>query len=120
MLTHDSGTLRTELELSASGLAWSERRREWVSEEEAEDEAGSTTTAVEPFPVNTFAPRIKLEDEEADREECKIVDTEKSVGKVEVIWIEWDGEHDVQHPFNDSSKWTTTLICKLMEPWDRC
>ncbi|GAA5923091.1 MFS transporter [Sporobolomyces koalae] len=85
-----------EAELSSTAVVWDEQLRQWRSRP---DEAGSDATTVAAVPRLDVATGNNIE--------------KGTSGKEGTVWVEWDGPHDPENPFNwsDRKKWTTCLIC---------
>lgn len=111
---------RTEAELSAAGLHWSESRHSWLPADSAEAEAeeavslgraasrasNGSTVAGAATPGGTAKDALSRKPS-ADKLEAE-------GGQGEVEWLEWDGPDDVGNPYNwpARKKWlTTSIVC---------
>ncbi|GAA6012659.1 hypothetical protein JCM11491_005472 [Sporobolomyces phaffii] len=95
-----------EAELSNTAVIWDESLREWRSQDEAERDSDATTVGGG-GPATPGGGEVKRHSGERD--------AEKGARGTEgqPIWVEWDGPHDPENPFNwsDRKKWTTCYLC---------
>ncbi len=101
---------RTEAELSAAGLHWSEAHQAWQPADSAEaqvEEASALGRA--PSRASAAGAAFTASTEKAG---LSTDSSAEQAGEGEVVWLEWDGPEDKENPYNwtQSKKWLTTCI----------